>query len=194
MFRLSRRVSVTIGLGMLPMATQAQLFNTPVPPPPVPAEVILEGGRIYTPTGWAESVAIANGVILAVGSTAAIQPHRGPATRIIELKGHTVLPGLHDMHVHPTGAGLSAMECRLPHGSPPAQILRITAGCVQRHKKGEWITGRAYEAASFGATPPNKSMLDSVAPDLLVMAVLISFPCCEQSIPELARNTPQACG
>jgi len=150
------------------------LFNAPPAPPPLPADAILEGGKIYTPGGWVTAMAIGKGVILAVGDEAAVRPHRGPSTRVVELKGHTVLPGLHDMHVHPMGAGLSAMECQLPHGSSPEQILRITATCVKAHQKGEWITGRAYEAASFGATPPNKAMLDKVAPDNPVVFTDIS--------------------
>ena len=174
MFRFSGRLGIAMVFGMAGGIASAQMFNAPPPPPPVAADVILEGGKIYTPTGWATSLAIGKGVILAVGDAAAVQPHRGPRTQVIPLNGHTVLPGLHDMHVHPTGAGLSAMECQLPHGSSPKQILQITAGCVKVHKKGEWITGRAYEAASFGTTPPNKSMLDGVAPDNPVLYTDIS--------------------
>jgi len=122
-------------------------------------------GHIYTPTGWADSIAIGHGVIVAVGDATAIKPHIDAKTRTIDLKGETVLPGLHDMHVHPAGAGMGELQCKLPQGSSPEQILAITASCVKSHKPGEWITGRAWEAASFGATPPKKEMLDKVAPN-----------------------------
>jgi len=174
MDRMHQLGLIAIGWILAWTNAQAQLFNNPPPPPPAPADLILEGGKIYTPIGWADSVAIGKGVILAVGTAAAVREHKVATTRVVDLQGHTVLPGLHDMHVHPTGAGLAALDCQLPHGSTPAKILQIMAGCVQAHKKGEWITGRAYEAASFGTNPPNKSMLDSVAPDNPVVFTDIS--------------------
>ncbi len=69
------------------------------------ADLILEGGEIYTPSGWAEAMAIRDGVIVAVGDAAAVAPLRGASTEVIDLAGATVLPGLHDMHVHPQGGG-----------------------------------------------------------------------------------------
>jgi len=143
----------------------AQLVGAGKEPPPAPADMALTNGHIYTPSGWADAVAISRGVIVAVGDASVVKPHMNSKTRTIDLRGETVLPGLHDMHVHPAGSGLAEMECKLPHGSSPEQIFAITASCVKSHKPGEWITGRAYEAASFGATPPNKEMLDKVAPN-----------------------------
>src|SRR5262245_52499295 len=93
-------LTLGIGLALTAGPVGAQLFNPPTPPPPAAADLILEGGKVYTPSGWAASIAIAKGVIVAAGDAGAMQPHRTPATRIIDLKGRTVLPGLHDMHVH----------------------------------------------------------------------------------------------
>jgi predicted amidohydrolase YtcJ len=155
-------------------AAEAQRMDAVHPPPPAEADLVLTHGRILTPTGWADAMAVRKGVILAVGDEAAIRPHLSPRARVTDLKGATVLPGLHDMHVHPTGAGLAEMQCKLPHGAAPAEVLSITAACVKAHKPGEWVTGRAYEAASFGATPPNKAMLDKVSPDNPVVFTDIS--------------------
>jgi len=157
-------LSVTTLSLLLAASTLAQ-FGPASSPSAAPADLVLTNGRIYTPSGWEDSVAIHGGVIVAVGNTAAIKPHVVSTTRTIDLGGKTVLPGLHDMHVHPTGAGLAEIACKLPHGSSPERIFAITAACVKAHKPGEWITGRAWEAASFGAIPPNKAMLDKVAPN-----------------------------
>ena len=140
----------------------------------VPASLILTNGKIYTPSGWVEAIAVEKGVIAAVGDAATIDKRKTKSTVVMDLQGHTVLPGLHDMHVHPTGAGMSELQCQLPQGSSPQQIFDITAGCVKGKKPGEWITGRAYEASSFGDTPPNKSMLDKVAPNNPVIFTDIS--------------------
>ncbi|MBT2189267.1 amidohydrolase [Sphingobium nicotianae] len=132
---------------------------------PAPADTVLENGRIYTPNGWASAVAISKGTIVAVGDAGAVTPHKTASTRVIDLKGETVLPGLHDMHVHPAGAGIDQSRCSIPHGAAPAKVFEVTAACVAKAKPGEWVTGRAYEAASFGSTPPHKSMLDKVSPN-----------------------------
>jgi len=132
---------------------------------PASADVIFQNGHIYTPTGWASGLAISKGTIVAVGDSAAVASHRTASTRVIDLKGQTVLPGLHDMHVHPAGAGIDQSRCAIPHGATPSQVFDATASCVAKVKPGEWVTGRAYEAASFGATPPHKSMLDKVSPN-----------------------------
>jgi predicted amidohydrolase YtcJ len=133
--------------------------------PTVSADLVLKNGRIYAPAGWASAVAVRKGIIVAVGDDSSAASLACSDTRVIDLQGATVLPGLHDTHVHPMSAGLAEFQCQLPHGSSPDEILKILAKHVKRRAPGEWITGRAFEAASFGATPPNKAMLDSVAPD-----------------------------
>ncbi len=128
------------------------------------ADLVLKNGQVYQPSGWATSVAVRKGVIISVGDNSSVEQLTTDDTRVLDLKGATVLPGLHDTHVHPAGAGLSELQCKLPHGSSPNEILSIVAEHAARRAPGEWITGRAYEAASFGATPPNRFMLDNVAP------------------------------
>jgi predicted amidohydrolase YtcJ len=162
--RISHAVTVVLALALSAGQAAAQRVDAQHPPPPAQADLVLTGGHILTPSGWASAMAVRKGVILAVGDEAAIKPHLAAGTRGIDLHGATVLPGLHDMHVHPTGAGQAEMQCKLPHGAAPAEVLSITAACAKAKKPGEWVTGRAYEAAAFGSTPPNKAMLDEVAP------------------------------
>jgi predicted amidohydrolase YtcJ len=142
----------------------AQRMDAIHAPSPAQADFALTNGHIYTPSGWATAMAVRKGVILAVGDEKAIRPHLASGTHSVDLHGATVLPGLHDMHVHPTGAGQAEMQCKLRQGALPAEVLSTTAACARAKKPGEWITGRAYEAAAFGATPPNKAMLDKVTP------------------------------
>jgi predicted amidohydrolase YtcJ len=151
--------------GLTPLAAHAQPLPVDVRSEPAPADTILTNGKIYTPTGWATALAIAHGAIVAVGDAAAVDPHRTASTRIVDLQGGTVLPGLHDMHVHPGGAGMEQFHCQIPHGSGPQQIFDITADCAAKLQPGEWVSGRAYQADSFGDTPPHKAMLDRVAPN-----------------------------
>jgi hypothetical protein len=134
----------------------------------------LTGGKVYTSTGWQEAVVFNDETILAVGSTAAVMAdYQGQAT-VIDLGGRVVLPGLHDMHVHPMMAGLAMRECAFPQGSSPEKILAQVAECVSETPPGEWITGGQWAGNSFGDTQPTKAMLDRVAPNNPVMLTDIS--------------------
>jgi predicted amidohydrolase YtcJ len=132
---------------------------------PVEADLVLRNGEIHRDAGSAQALAVKRGVIVAVGDEAGIAAYRGANTQVIDLKGAAVVPGLHDMHVHPTGAGLAQARCRITQGSTPQQILDAVKGCVAKRKKGEWITGGQWEASAFGREAMHRSFLDRVSPD-----------------------------
>jgi predicted amidohydrolase YtcJ len=139
-----------------------------------PADLILQNGQFYTPQGFRQAIAVRRGIIEVIGTSEAVNARRGTQTRVIDLQGATVLPGLHDMHVHPGGAGLGNLQCRFPQGLTPRQLTDTVAGCVKKKAKGEWVTGGQWDAASFGKTPPHRSILDRVSPDNPVALVDIS--------------------
>ncbi len=75
-----------------------------------PPDVVLVEGKIVTvdeQSSLREALAIRDGKIAALGSTAEIRRLAGPATRVIELDGRTVIPGLIDSHLHAVRAALS---------------------------------------------------------------------------------------
>lgn len=131
--------------------------------------LILTNGQIRTPTGWAEAIAIRDGVITAVGYAADIDRLRTPATTVIDLKGETVLPGLSDMHVHVTSAGLEQFACRIKPGSGPAEIAATVKACVSEKKPGQWVTGGSWVAAGFNPGQQNRQFLDALSPANPVM-------------------------
>ncbi|MFI0976064.1 amidohydrolase [Streptomyces sp. NPDC021093] len=128
------------------------------------ADTILVGGHVRTPSGWAQGLTVRDGVIDAVGTSADMLRRRGPNTRVWELAGDTVLPGLHDLHVHPIYAGIRERRCKVPQGSSLAATLRIVAEHVSRAAPGAWVLGGQWDAFALG-TVPNRTMLDAVAPD-----------------------------
>jgi predicted amidohydrolase YtcJ len=149
-----------------------QIADVPRPAVPVtqhesvtPAALVLRGGRVHTSGGVAEALAVDRaGWITAVGTDADIDVLRGPQTRVIELAGHAVLPGLSDMHVHPVFAGLQARRCVVPQGSTLAEVQASVRSCVAHASRGAWITGGQWDASALGGVP-NRQMLDAVAPD-----------------------------
>lgn len=128
------------------------------------AELVLINGKVMTPGGWQQAVRVKDGTIAAVGSTAAARKGAAKDATVIDLQGKAVLPGLHDMHVHPLMAGTALVSCRFEQGATPEQILSTVTGCVAGKQPGEWITGGQWQAISFGNTEPSREMLDKVAP------------------------------
>jgi predicted amidohydrolase YtcJ len=131
--------------------------------PKGPADLILTGGRVRTPAGgFAEALAVRQGTIVAVGTDAAVGRLRGPKTRVVALAGATVLPGFHDVHVHPLFAGLMARRCTIEQGASAATLKVRVAACVAKAKPGAWIMGGQWDAPALGASP-HRSMLDEVS-------------------------------
>lgn len=74
------------------------------------ATLILTHGRIHTldrQNPLADAVAIADGKILAAGSHDRIMSFAGEGTQIVDLQGHTAIPGLNDSHLHLIRGGLN---------------------------------------------------------------------------------------
>lgn len=107
------------------------------------ADVIFHNGKIVTADAKfsiAESIAIRDGKITAVGSsTQVLASERGTKTRVIDLRGKTVLPGLIDAHVHAVGAALSEYRSALPPLQSIAGIQNYIREKAKTVPAGEWI-------------------------------------------------------
>lgn len=132
----------------------------------LPADTLLVNGEIYRADGgWAQAVAIRHGVIVAVGDAGSVQRFKGANTKVIDLAGQAVLPGLHDMHIHPLGAGLMLKSCMLKREATPEEIRATVGRCAAKAKPGEWITGGSWVAEVFKTEPQDRKLLDEAAPE-----------------------------
>jgi predicted amidohydrolase YtcJ len=138
------------------------------------APVVLLNAHIYTPTGWKEAVAIRDGKIIALGTNGQVTAKAPATAQRIDLAGKTVFPGLHDMHVHPMGAGAQMVQCHFSQDATPQQIIEAVARCATDKKPGEWITGGQWQGIAFGDAGPNKAMLDQVTPNNPVLLTDVS--------------------
>lgn len=141
-----------------------------------PADAVYRHGRIYTVDSamrWVEAVAIRDGRFVAVGADSAVAPFIGPRTRVVNLAGRMVMPGIYDMHAHPMiGAFQTLYECTFPIVTPLSEVLERVRACAKAHPKGEWIRGGQWATQLLaGAIPPTRAMLDAVAPDNPVFIV-----------------------
>lgn len=107
------------------------------------ADLILHNGKIVTLDAKrtvAQAIAFKDGRIAAVGGDKEVlAAERGPRTRVVDLGGKMVLPGLTDAHVHALGGGLSEFRGKLPPLDSIADIQAYIREKAKTTPKGEWI-------------------------------------------------------
>jgi len=136
-----------------------------------PAELVLRGGKVATVDGdfsIKQAVAIRDGRFVAVGSNGEIRDYIGPQTRVIDLAGRTVIPGLIDSHIHATMAGLSwDAEFHWELHRTLADGLRQIVTAVKSKKAGSWIVvGGGWVPTQFTEQRfPTRAELDAIAPN-----------------------------
>ena len=104
-------------------------------------ELILSGGRVFTSDAakpWAEAVAIRGDRIAAVGKEADVRKIAGKTTRIVDLGGKLVIPGLNDAHVH-VPWGLDVQRVEIPDSASVDAMLRQIEETARNQRHGEWL-------------------------------------------------------
>ncbi|MEU9454562.1 amidohydrolase [Streptomyces sp. NPDC048277] len=139
--------------------------------------LVLTGGQVLTVDHdftVTEGVAVRGRDIVATGSDADMRALAGPGTRIVELGGRTVLPGLNDSHLHGAAYGMTKPPFAIDVGHPAVGSIADIAAAVQRAARvarpGEWIVGLGWDPGYLAeclADPrrfPHRRDLDAVAP------------------------------
>ncbi|GAA2475764.1 amidohydrolase [Streptomyces longisporus] len=140
--------------------------------------LVLTGGQVLTvDDGFtvAEGVAVRGRTVVAVGGDAEMRALAGPGTRVVELGGRTVLPGINDSHLHGAAYGMTKPPFALAVGHPAvgsiADIAAAVGRAVQGARPGEWVIGLGWDPGYLAeclADPrrfPHRRDLDTVAPD-----------------------------
>jgi hypothetical protein len=137
------------------------------------ADLVLHNARVVTfaeaspGPGAAQSVAVKDGRVLAVGSDAELAPLAAVARHAVDLGGRRVLPGLNDSHIHAMRAGLS--WSRTLHWEDvrtlPDALNRVRQAAAGR-TAGEWIcvVGGWHSRQLSEGRLPTRAELDAAAP------------------------------
>lgn len=141
------------------------------------ATLILTHGQIHTldrANPLAEAVAIADGKIVATGSHDRIMSFAAEGTQIVDLKGHTVIPGLNDSHLHLIRGGLNYnLELRWEGVPSLADALRMLKDQADRTPSPQWVrvVGGWSEFQFAERRMPTLEELNDAAPDTPVFVL-----------------------
>jgi predicted amidohydrolase YtcJ len=133
------------------------------------ADIFFRGGPIYTVDARSRVVdacAVRGDRIIGVGTVPELLHLVGPATRIVDLEGKCMVPGLIDAHCHITGQGflLSAVDCKHDVASIDDIVAKVAAAAAGR-PPGTWILGRGYDQKKLReGRHPDRGDLDRATP------------------------------
>jgi predicted amidohydrolase YtcJ len=133
-------------------------------------DTVLVNGKIVTVDDRftiAQALAIKGSRILKVGTTAEVEALKGPQTRVIDLSGRTVIPGLIDNHAHWVRAA-EHDELRFDGVTSRQQALKMLADRVHSVPAGEWIVvlgGWSEEQFTDESRGFSLEELDRIAPN-----------------------------
>jgi predicted amidohydrolase YtcJ len=141
------------------------------------ADTLLLNGKIVVyDAAPAQALAVRDGKIAAIGSTAEIRALAGASTRIVDLGGRTVIPGLIDSHIHAIRAGLTyTTEVHWTGVRTLAAALDRIRAAAKTAPKGSWliVAGGWTERQFAEDRRPTQTELAAAAPDHLVYVQLL---------------------
>ena len=133
------------------------------------ADLILEHGVFYPvePPGRVEgSLAVRGGRIAYLGPDAGAAPLRGPATRVVDLAGRAVTPGLIDAHSHLAGLGARLAQVDLAGVPTYEEVVRRVRAAAAAIPAGGWVRGRGWDQNLWPERDfPNHAALSAAVPD-----------------------------
>ncbi len=116
--------------------------------PTKPADLIVVNARIYTVDNarpMASALAVRGGRVTFVGSDAEARTLAGAGTRVLDLHGRTVIPGMVDAHAHLTGLATSLRNVALAGSISYDEVIRRVVERAKTAKPGEWVQGRGWD-------------------------------------------------
>jgi len=117
------------------------------------ADTVYVNGKIITVDKAftiAQAVAVKDGKFVGVGTSDEMRRYASPTTRVVDLKGRAVIPGLMDSHTHMIGAGTAETRAPLFRAKTVAEAQAIIADFIRSKKvpPGEWVQTSGWHPPS----------------------------------------------
>ena len=116
------------------------------------ADMIIHNGVIYTMNDLnpiTEAVAVGDGKIIALGKYRDLDPLINAKTKIINLSGAMMTPGIIEGHGHFYGLGLAKMQLDLSKTESYQDLIDMVSDAVRNSNPGEWILGRGWHQSKW---------------------------------------------
>ncbi len=156
-----------LGLSWFSAAARAQAPSSSGRPT---ADLILTGATVVTMDASlprAEAMAITGDRFMAVGRADDVRNLAGPGTKVIDLRGKTVLPGMIDAHIHGASSGVGRLFNVDAGVTSLAELKKRLRERAAATPKGNWIRGDGYDDTKY--TDLNRFLtrgdIDEVTPD-----------------------------
>ncbi|HEY0778591.1 MAG TPA: amidohydrolase [Gemmatirosa sp.] len=179
--RIRRQLTVAALVGALPTVSSSAQPVAPsaAPAATTPAELVVVNARVYTADAGrplASALAVRGGRLAFVGDEGGARALRGPGTRVVDLGGRTVLPGLVDAHGHLLELGLVLHEVDVAGTRSYAEVVRRVAEHARATSggattgaganAGTWVLGHGWDQNAWGDTRfPTHDALSAAVPD-----------------------------
>lgn len=132
------------------------------------ADLVLRGGVFHTVSAAGTvtgSLAVRAGRISYLGSDAGLADWIGPRTRVIELRGRAVAPGLIDAHSHLIGLGTALSQVDLTGSGSYAEVIERVRVAAAGLPPGTWVTGRGWDQNDWAVKEfPTHAALSAAVP------------------------------
>ena len=155
---MNRFVRIALTFAALPLAAQQ-----------APADLIVTNARIYTVDDShpvVEAFAVRGGRVAFVGDARGALTLKGPQTRVLDLGGRTVIPGMVDAHGHMSGLGTALAVVDLTGASSYDEIVARVAAKAKTVAPGVWVTGRGWDQNRWADTRfPSHAKLSAAVPE-----------------------------
>jgi predicted amidohydrolase YtcJ len=133
------------------------------------ADILITNARIITMNNaqpYAEAVALQGNRIMAVGSIADLQSTRGKSTRVIDAKGHSVIPGIIESHLHLFIGAVEKESLMINHLSGLNEVSDSISEYAKANPRAKVIAVNGANQNSFGPdTPITRQRLDRIISD-----------------------------
>jgi len=132
------------------------------------ADILIVNGDVFCGNGKHfedGSIAIKKGRIIFVGKTEEADVFRNPDTKVIDVKGKTIMPGFVDSHIHLVAYGITLDYIDLSAIYSIEELKRVIADEAKKRREASWIIGRGWDQEIFKEKRyPNRYDLDEAAP------------------------------
>lgn len=158
-------------------------------------------GRVWTGRGPAhrtDAIGVSGGRIAAIGR-AHVDASKTARTRIVDLEGAFVMPGIIDAHTHFLRASFMLAQPSLRDAGSPEEFIRRIGAAAAALPPGQWLEGGNWDADRWGGEMPTRQWIDAVTPNTPVAVIrydlhMLLLNSVALRLAGIDRNTPDVAG